>query len=478
MKMRWSLPAFIVTVLLVLTAFLFLKGPIDNNVSAQQTAPEIAPSGGGKFESAPSDSITDAQRSEIQSAIHQNIAKLQNEGRLAAARPEVVALSWPIRKAAGLPDFNVDAIANYVDQNPAYPNQLLDWNCGARTYDLSSGYNHAGVDIYTWPFSWKKLDDNSVEIVAAAAGTIILKSDGNFDRNCAFNNGNPNAVYVRQADNSVAWYLHMKSGSLTSKLVGDTVAVGERLGVVGSSGSSTGPHLHFELYNAANQLQDTFQGACNSLNPFTWWAVQEPYRNPRINTLMTHSNGPVFPTCPAAETPNEKTVFQPGETVLTGAYYRDQMLGQQTQYALLRPDGSTFVSWSHTSPDTYDSSYWLFNWTLPSNGPTGVWKFRATFNSTTYDRLFNVGPVSQFASVSGRVLTADGRGLRSAIVSITDSLGAKRTVSTNLFGIYTIDNVRTGAAYTISVSSKRFRFASAAVQVNGNLTSVDFAGIE
>jgi hypothetical protein len=302
-----------------------------------------------------------------------------------------VPLSWPVRKRPGLADPNVDGISNFVDQNPAFPNQLLDWNCGTRTYDQASGYNHKGIDIFSWPFSWKKMDNNEVEIVAAAPGTIILKSDGNFDRNCGFGAGNWNAVYVRHADNSVAWYGHMKNGSLISKAVGDTVVTGERLGVVGSSGNSTGPHLHFELYNASNQLQDPYQGTCNSMNNFSWWAAQEPYRVSRINRLMTHGAPPVFPTCPNTETTNEKSVFKPGDPIYTGAYYRDQLVGQQTQFSMIRPDGVVHQAWTQNSPNTYNASGWYWTWALPANAMRGTWTLRAVFNGVTTDQTFKVG---------------------------------------------------------------------------------------
>ncbi len=355
----------------------------------------IEPAGGGEHPLLPKDEMTDAQREAIQGQLRTNIESLEREGKFLNFSPQAVPLNWPVAKASGVSDFNVDGISNFVDQNLAFPNQLLDYNCGNRTYDQASGYNHRGIDIFTWPFSWRKMDHNEVEIVAAAPGTIVLKSDGNFDRSCGFNSNNWNAVYVRHADNSVAWYGHMKSGSLTTKAVGDTVVAGEKLGIVGSSGNSTGPHLHFELYNAAGQLQDPYQGPCNSLNNFSWWAAQPSYRVTRVNKLMTQSAGPVFPTCPQQETTNEKTVFQPGDTLVTAGYFRDQVVGQQTQYSIIRPDGTTFQSWVHNSPNTYAASYWWWSWQLPANAQSGIWTLRAVFNSVVYETKFVV-PHSPF----------------------------------------------------------------------------------
>jgi murein DD-endopeptidase MepM/ murein hydrolase activator NlpD len=373
-----------------LAAFFLISSPAEVVVSAQRAVPHIEADGGGSMPTAPSDLITQEQRDIIQKEIRDNMAMLERQGRLAPASPEVVALSWPVRKAANATDFNIEGISNYVDQNAAFPNQLLDWNCGNRTYDQSSGYNHSGIDIFTWPFGWRKMDLFEVDVVAAAPGTIVNKADGNFDRNCGFGSGNWNAIYVRHADNSIAWYGHMKNGSLNSKIVGDTVVTGERLGTVGSSGNSTGPHLHFELYNASGQLQEPYQGTCNTLNNFTWWAAQEPYRVTRMNQLLTQSSGPIFPTCPAQETTNEKNVFRTGETLTAAGYFRDQLVGNVTQYSLIRPDGAVDQSWSHSSPDTYAASYWFFTRALSASSPRGAWKLRSVFNSTTYEHNFSM----------------------------------------------------------------------------------------
>jgi hypothetical protein len=75
--------------------------------------------------------------------------------------------------------------------------------------------------------------------------------------------------------------------------------------------------------------------------------------------------------------------------------------------------------------------------------------------------------------VSGRVLTPDGRGLRNAVVTLTDSNGVERYVTTSSFGYYQFDDVTSGATYVIGVESKRYSFESRVVQITESLTDVD-----
>ena len=80
--------------------------------------------------------------------------------------------------------------------------------------------------------------------------------------------------------------------------------------------------------------------------------------------------------------------------------------------------------------------------------------------------------------VSGRVLTPEGRGLRNATVTITDSKGNRQTKTTGSFGAYGFEDVEAGETYVISVGSKRFRFASRIIQVTDNLSDVDFIAVQ
>jgi uncharacterized delta-60 repeat protein len=87
-------------------------------------------------------------------------------------------------------------------------------------------------------------------------------------------------------------------------------------------------------------------------------------------------------------------------------------------------------------------------------------------------------PSSDLASVSGRVSTPNGLGLRNASVIIVDSDNNKLVTTTSSFGNYLFENIRSNETYTLSVASKRYRFASRILQVDGNLANVDMIGLE
>jgi hypothetical protein len=92
------------------------------------------------------------------------------------------------------------------------------------------------------------------EIVAAAAGTVVAMRD---DLANQTPNDQPvglqtprdfsgNYVLIQIAPDVWAAYAHMAPGSVAVE-VGDRVTVGQRLGLIGNSGDTSAPHLHFQL---------------------------------------------------------------------------------------------------------------------------------------------------------------------------------------------------------------------------------------
>lgn len=386
-RRRWGIPLLLLVGALL--GMVWLAGP----VASQPLRPQLQASGGGEYAALPADVLSAAERASIEAMLRANSARLAAEGRLAPLSAERVALGWPLAGRAGMGDPGYHAITGFVDHNPSYSNQLLDYACGSRTYDTVSGYNHQGTDFYLWPFAWNKMAAGDVVVVAAADGVIIGRREGNPDQSCNFNNNPWNAVYVRHADGSVAWYGHMKRNTVTAKAVGDTVTAGEYLGEVGSSGNSTGPHLHFELYDNG-QLTDPYAGSCNPLEGGSWWTAQPPYFDSAVNKLTTGTAPVDWGACPQPDLTFEAQQFLPGDSITFTAYFRDQMSSQATLYRIVAPDGLIYAQWSHNSPATYYLSYWWWTYNFPAGVPAGTWRFEVEFEGQTSRHVFYVGAPS------------------------------------------------------------------------------------
>ena len=357
--------------------------------------------GGGSITVQAHDQTTEFEQMNRWYRYQSDRSKLISEGRLSIDLSSTgqVTFDFPMSFTGSAPGYY--GISNFVDLNAAFPDVITDYNCGTRSYDTNSGYNHQGIDFFSWPFPWYKMDQDLVQVVAAEPGIITTKLDGNDDRSCSFNGSNWNAVYVTHADGSYAWYGHLKDGSLTAKSEGASVSAGEYLGVVGSSGNSTGPHLHFETYDNLNQVIEPFYIAngCNSTTQESWWANQLPYYDSKINQLITHDTAPSFVTCPGSgvttgELTGEVSYFEGGDRVYFATYYQDQLSSQVSSYQVFMPDGSLFQSWQHNSPQPhYAASYWYWSHVLPSSPPFGRWSFVVDFEGQQEVKYFWVGDV-------------------------------------------------------------------------------------
>ena len=82
------------------------------------------------------------------------------------------------------------------------------------------------------------------------------------------------------------------------------------------------------------------------------------------------------------------------------------------------------------------------------------------------------------ASISGRALTADGRGIRNARVSVTLPNGEIGTVLTDAFGYYLFENLPVGETYILSIAAKRYVFSNQprVIFLGDDLTGADFVG--
>ncbi|MCH1866308.1 M23 family metallopeptidase [Nocardioides sp. CFH 31398] len=103
----------------------------------------------------------------------------------------------------------------------------------ARSY-YSSGY-HTGLDFAA---------PTGTPIVAVANGTVTETGyDGAYG----------NKTVITLDDGTELWFCHQTSITVNT---GDTVAAGDQIGTVGSTGNSTGPHLHLEVRPGAGDPVD------------------------------------------------------------------------------------------------------------------------------------------------------------------------------------------------------------------------------
>ncbi len=232
--------------------------------------------------------------------------------------------------------------------------------------------------------------NDEVEIVSAASGILLIKQDGNFDQNCEENSEPWNGVCILHEDGSTAWYIHMKKNSVTEKFVGEEIAQGEYLGVVGSSGSSLSPHLHFEVYDSDTNLIDPFFGACNNEIDESWWIDQPPYKDAGVNKISTNSHLPVFPECPEEEIPNESDGFYPGDSIYLMSYFRNISNSDTVTITIYQPDNSVFANWIWYSPWDFYSASWLSFFIILQDVEFGDWKYILDYKDITYEHNFQL----------------------------------------------------------------------------------------
>lgn len=89
-------------------------------------------------------------------------------------------------------------------------------------------------------------------------------------------------------------------------------------------------------------------------------------------------------------------------------------------------------------------------------------------------------PTAAGAVVAGTVRTADGRGIRNAVVTIAFPDGQTRTTVTGSLGRYFFAEIPVGSGYLISVRSKRFSFPSPTIvrEVYDDISDADFVAGE
>lgn len=185
-------------------------------------------------------------------------------------------------------------IQNYVDADPG-PG-AADFTCHDLSYD-----GHKGTD-FALP-SQAHLD-LGVTVTPTAPGTVLATRDGEVDISQAEDaapdvSGKEcgNGVVIDHGDGWTSQYCHMKNGSIAVRK-GQRVSTTTPLGLVGLSGQTEFPHLHFVLRNAG-KVVDPFNPSgvisCDTATPRdTLWSSPMTYEPGGLLSLGISTDVPSY----------------------------------------------------------------------------------------------------------------------------------------------------------------------------------------
>lgn len=189
---------------------------------------------------------TEAELTAKAEELQAEIDRLQEE--LRAAQEQINALQKSINDQQAIVDGyaqdekNIQAQIEQMQEQLKKQNTVVAagsyaWPCPS-CYTITSNYGYRYLELYGYTRLHAGTDIGAqygAEVTAAAAGSVTIATYGA---------GYGNYVMLSHADGSATLYGHMSSLAVSA---GQTVKQGDVIGYVGSTGNSTGPHLHFEV---------------------------------------------------------------------------------------------------------------------------------------------------------------------------------------------------------------------------------------
>ncbi|MFD7713939.1 M23 family metallopeptidase [Streptomyces sp. NPDC059785] len=123
--------------------------------------------------------------------------------------------------------------------------KAASWVDPVKKYTLSATFNQAGG---MWAHKHSGQDfavPTGTEVVAAHGGTVVKAGGNGAGDGPAYGN----AIVIKHANGTYSQYAHL---SRIDVKVGQVVTTGQHIALSGSTGNSSGPHLHFEIRTTPN----------------------------------------------------------------------------------------------------------------------------------------------------------------------------------------------------------------------------------
>lgn len=177
-----------------------------------------------------------------------------------------------------------------------------------------------------------------------------------------------------------------------------------------------------------------------------------------------------------------KISLQTDGKIIAGGFFRPPGVTGNLGFARFNANGSTDTTFDVLTPARNTNNY-VFAVIIEPNGKILLGGRFTTIGSLTnlvaspfIGRVLGSVPTASFVSVGGRVMTADGKGIRNVLVTIAAPDGTIRTTRSSSFGYYEFSDVAAGGTYVVSVFAKRFNFSqpSRTREVFEAISDVDF----
>lgn len=304
----------------------------------------------------------------------------------AAANEITTRFRIPLRA----PDWKVWAA--YVDLDET--TGVLDFECLSETYDT-----HTGNDLGILDFVEQA---EGRFVVAAAPGTVSAAQDGYFDQQTDAPSEPSNVVFVTHEDGSESRYWHLKKWSVMVHH-GQQVFEGQPLGLVGSSGESSGAHLHFSVMKDG-VMHEPHAGPCRAGDSL--WQDQQEHMVYRSVDLAYAGMSSVDPLVDGQYKFRPPDVHHYTQTPSTKHYfwYRLRYLhpGDVSRIIITDPSDAVYRDFSYEHTYLAGLTTWRLITTLPASGSLGTWTVELHLNGVpqvektfTYDTLPNQVPEAQ-----------------------------------------------------------------------------------
>ena len=179
-------------------------------------------------------------------------------------------------------------------------------------------------------------------------------------------------VAMQVAKGLQTFYGHMQSLGVKT---GDTVKAGQIIGKVGSSGWSTGPHVHYELQKDGKHVNPDTYGAAEGSSTAPAGTGVERWR-PTIEKALTKNGLPSNATYTNAWLRQVQSESGGNEKAVQGGYVDVNTLSGDLAKGLLQTISATFNAYKHAGHNDifngYDNSLAAINYAKNRYGSTGM----------------------------------------------------------------------------------------------------------